>query len=187
MPRYPLLQKIESKQRVFTCNPVQLECTRPTDTGALKIIEIFSGIILKNYVFLVPFTCLTFNAAHQGTAGKVAVVLSLLADFPSIDAPHTKLKQKQKRCLCGFVSAIIFWEVGPARGTRRPKTQKWPTSRRADEREAASSKKRGLHIHLLLPYNQASTEPASPAWPIPPRLQQQQQQRPVDQNPKPTT
>ena len=154
MPRYPLLQKIESKQRVFTCNPVQLECTRPTDTGALKIIEIFSGIILKNYVFLVPFTCLTFNAAHQGTAGKVAVVLSLLADFPSIDAPHTKLKQKQKRCLCGFVSAIIFWEVGPARGTRRPK-HKNGRHGRADEREAASSKKRGLY-HLLLPYNQAS-------------------------------
>ena len=57
-------------------NSVQLECTRPTDTVALFFIERFTGsrFILKIYVFLGPFTCLNFNAAHQGTSGKVAVV-----------------------------------------------------------------------------------------------------------------
>ena len=37
-------------------------------------IEKFSGNILKIYVFLGPFTCLTLNAAHHGTSGEVAVV-----------------------------------------------------------------------------------------------------------------
>ena len=64
-------------------NSVQLECTRPTDTVALKKIEKFIGIILKIYVFLGPFTCLTFNAAHQGTSAEVAVVCCVRLTWPA--------------------------------------------------------------------------------------------------------
>ena len=43
----------------------------------MKIVEKVSQIHLKTFVFWGSFTCLTFNAVHHGTWGKVAAVQAL--------------------------------------------------------------------------------------------------------------
>ena len=84
----------------------------------MKIVEKVSEIHLKTFVFWGSFTCLTFNAVHHGTLGKVAAVK--LNHLPICMQVTHLTSMVQKACKMESISLVKPRRFIPRRGSNGP-------------------------------------------------------------------